>query len=91
VCTRRIQCNGETICNSSGWSWWVGRRGLVLQWPNRRPRKEPRSLSSLAMRTEFRRPLSVSVAKQVHLLLGGTVAHRSFSNRAVPLMADHSI
>src|SRR5260370_40121325 len=62
-CTRRTQCNGETICNRSGWSWWVGRRGLVWQWPNRRPRKEPRSLSSPAMRNEFRRPLSVSVAK----------------------------
>src|SRR5260370_38032598 len=61
--TRRIQCSGETIWNSSGWSWWVGRRGLVWQWPNRRPRKEPRSLSSPAMRNEFRRPLSVSVAK----------------------------
>src|SRR6266852_593129 len=62
-CTRRIQCNGETICNRSGWSWWVCRRGLVWQWPNRRPSGELRSLSSPAIRNEFRRRLNVSVAK----------------------------
>src|SRR4029077_4008026 len=63
-CTRRIQCNGETVCNTSGWLWWVGRRGLVWQSPSRRPPREPRSLSPPAVRNEFRKPLNASVEKR---------------------------
>jgi len=40
-----------------------GSSGIGWQCPNRRPRKEPKSLSSPAMRNEFRKPLSVSLAK----------------------------
>src|SRR4029077_16708201 len=58
------QWEQEAVCRTNGGSWWVGRQGLVWQWLNKRPRKEPRSLLSPAMRNEFRKPLSVSVAKQ---------------------------
>ena len=57
---RRIQCNGETVCKTSGWSCWAVRRGLVWQWPSRQRRRERASLSRPVVRNEFRKPLNQS-------------------------------
>src|SRR5438552_17654836 len=61
---RRIQCNGETVCKTSGWLCWAVRRGLVWQWPSRQRRRERASLSPPVVRNEFRKPLNQSAEKR---------------------------
>src|SRR5882724_4125222 len=61
---RRIQCNGETVCNTSGWLCSAVRRELVWQWPSRQRRRERALLSLPVVRKEFRKPLNQSAGKR---------------------------
>jgi hypothetical protein len=58
---------------------------------NTMPSKNAACSLSITPSSELKRGRAGTESDLVHLLLGGTVAHRSFSNRAVPPMADHSI